>query len=215
MAGFAYQKSKNAKVSICCNKKAHSCISGVKGEKTMPENLTSNSLLENCLERLGEGEKDALSTLYDLTSAAVYGFALSILKRPADAEDVLQETYLNLYRGAKSYQSRGKPMAFILTVAKNLARMKLREAAKLSPLDPEELERQLGSVGSTTSDERLLLRALIEKLGEEERQIVLLHAVAGLKHREIAALMDLALPTVLSKYRRAIKKCNQLMGGGR
>ncbi|MBO1678963.1 RNA polymerase sigma factor [Bittarella massiliensis (ex Durand et al. 2017)] len=187
----------------------------------MPENLTSNSrqgepdtaLLENCLERLGEGEKDALSTLYDLTSAAVYGFALSILKRPADAEDVLQETYLNLYRGAKSYQSRGKPMAFILTVAKNLARMKLREAAKLSPLDPEELERQLGSVGSTTSDERLLLRALIEKLGEEERQIVLLHAVAGLKHREIAALMDLALPTVLSKYRRAIKKCNQLMGG--
>ena len=46
----------------------------------------------------------------------------------------------------------------------------------------------------------------MEKLTDEEREIVMLHAVAGFKHREIAHMMDMALATVLSKYHRAMKK---------
>jgi RNA polymerase sigma-70 factor (ECF subfamily) len=46
----------------------------------------------------------------------------------------------------------------------------------------------------------------MERLSDEERQIIVLHAVAGFKHREIGEMLDLALPTVLSKYHRAIKK---------
>lgn len=52
------------------------------------------------------------------------------------------------------------------------------------------------------------------RLTDEERQIVVLHAVAGFKHREIAQIMDLLLPTVLSKYNRALKKLKEeLMKG--
>ena len=50
-------------------------------------------------------------------------------------------------------------------------------------------------------------------LGEEERRIVLLHAVTGMKHREIAALLELPLPTVLSKYHRALKKMRSFLEG--
>lgn len=52
----------------------------------------------------------------------------------------------------------------------------------------------------------MTLLALLEALGDQERQIVTLHALAGLKHREIAAMLALPLPTVLSKYSRALKK---------
>lgn len=55
----------------------------------------------------------------------------------------------------------------------------------------------------------MTLRALLESLGEEERQIVTLHALTGLKHREVAALLGLPLATVLSKYNRALKKMQQ------
>ena len=57
-----------------------------------------------------------------------------------------------------------------------------------------------------SQEDLLTLRALLDTLSDEEREIVTLHALTGLKHREIAALLELALPTVLSKYNRAIKK---------
>ena len=61
--------------------------------------------------------------------------------------------------------------------------------------------------------ERTLLRHALAALGEEERRIVLLHAVAGMKHREIAALLELPLATVLSKYHRALKKMRIILEG--
>ena len=56
------------------------------------------------------------------------------------------------------------------------------------------------------SEDRLVLRSLLEVLGQEERQVITLHALAGLKHREIARILDLPLATVLSKYSRGMKK---------
>ena len=51
----------------------------------------------------------------------------------------------------------------------------------------------------------------MERLSDEERQIVMLHAVAGFRHRETAALLTLPLPTVLSKYQRALKKLRTIL----
>ena len=60
-----------------------------------------------------------------------------------------------------------------------------------------------------TIEEKAAVKALLEVLSEEERQIVMLHAVAGLKNREIASLLGVSLGTVLSKYHRAIKKISE------
>ena len=60
-------------------------------------------------------------------------------------------------------------------------------------------------------EDRGVLRACLEQLSDQERQIVALHAVAGFKHREIAALLELPLSTVLSKYNRAIKRLKQYL----
>lgn len=61
-------------------------------------------------------------------------------------------------------------------------------------------------------EDRLILRECLEGLGEEERQIVILHAVSGLRHWEIARLLSLKLSTVLSRYHRAIQKIKHKMG---
>ena len=58
-----------------------------------------------------------------------------------------------------------------------------------------------------------VLQEALARLSGEERRIVLLHAVTGLKHREIAQLLELPLSTVLSKYHRGLKKLKSLMKG--
>ena len=55
-------------------------------------------------------------------------------------------------------------------------------------------------------EDRLVLSKMLELLSEEDRQIVVLHAVSGMKHREIAQIMHLPVSTVLSKYRRSLQK---------
>ena len=61
------------------------------------------------------------------------------------------------------------------------------------------------------SQDKLILQSVLNHLSDDERQIVVLYAISGLKHREIATLLDIPLPTVLSKYRRALKKMRKMM----
>lgn len=166
---------------------------------------------DDLILRLATGDRDALAELYEETRTAVYGFSLSILKNTADAEDVLHDTYVNLYTAAASYKSKGNPMAWILTISRNLALMKLRQRKRFADLEPHEWETAAVAVGP--SEDRPLLQAALKHLSEEERQVILLHALSGLKHREIAVLLNLALPTVLSKYHRALKKLRKFMEG--
>ena len=183
---------------------------------TMKNTLKPNhtpAIDEQLLFRIAEGDTGALSALYAETSSAVYGFALSILKDAHSAEDVMQDTYLKIYTAAGSYAAKGKPMAWILTIVKNLSLMKLRQNRKLPdvPLD-ESWDISDPKDRFAESQDKILLQAVLKALTEEERQIVTLYAVSGLKHREIASLLDLPLPTVLSKYRRALNKMRRFMG---
>lgn len=167
--------------------------------------------LEALLARIAQGEKDALGALYERTHAAVYGFAMSLSHCPADAEDVLQETYINVFSAAERYIPKGKPMAWIMTIAKNLARMRLREVKKTNELPDEDWSGNLAANPAVSSDERILLETALKILSDEQKQIVMLHAVAGIKHREIAKLLDIPIATVLSKYSRAVNKLRHAM----
>lgn len=162
--------------------------------------------LDAYLAEIAQKNAAALASLYDRTSASVYGFALSILKNVHDAEDVLHDCYVTIYAAAEGYRSVGKPMAWILTITRNLCRQKLREYQKTAELPPEDWERYLDTRDDVSCDDKLVIAACMSRLSDEERQIVVLHAAAGFKHREIAALTDLPLSTVLSKYNRALKK---------
>ena len=165
-----------------------------------------DDMLETYIAQIADGHKDGLALLYEQTHAAVYGFALSILRNVQDAEDVQHDTYIQIWKTAGSYQPMGKPMAWIYTVTRNLARMRLRQQGRAITVSPEDWHTMFADTPAVDHEDRMILAALLEILTDEERQIVMLHAMTGLKHREIAALMEMKLTTVLSKYNRAIKK---------
>ncbi len=158
---------------------------------------------DTLIRRIADGDMDALRTLYDRTSGGVFGFALSIVRDTHDADDILQETFLKVYASARDYRPQGKPLAWIFTIARHLALDKLRQRGRTQPLDsPYPVQDD----AIAHADDHLLLEALLGTLADEERQILVLHAVGGIKHREIAAVLGLPLGTVLSKYHRAVKR---------
>lgn len=161
--------------------------------------------IDRLIREITERNTEALADLYELTKASVYGFALSILKNTHDAEDVLHDVYIAVYNSAGSYSWMGKPLAWMLTITRNLCLKKIRDSKRSAEM-PEDWERELESIEGLRHEDRLVITECMNRLTDEERQIVMLHAVAGFKHREIGEILNLALPTVLSKYRRALKK---------
>ena len=103
-------------------------------------------------------------------------------------------------------------MAWILTITRNLCLQVLRKDGATTDLPQEEWEAFLGTSDGVSVEERVLLESCLKLLSAEERQVLMLHAVAGYKHREIARQLDMPLATVLSKYHRAVKKLKTHMG---
>lgn len=172
-----------------------------------------NGELEALISGIAAGSREDLAELYRRTRAAVYGLALSYLKNGAEAEDVAQDTFVKVWAAALSYRPQGKPMAWLLTIARNLALGRLRTAARIQDLSEAQWSAFSIESDSLTADDRTVLAAALGRLSDEERHIVVLHAVCGLKHREIAQFLGLALPTVLSKYHRSLKKLKTILEG--
>lgn len=171
----------------------------------------SQQELDRLLSDVAAGNMQAFERLYHLTSASVYAFALSILKNSHDAQDILHDCFLTIHGAAGSYRSSGKPMAWIITVTRNLCLKRLKDRDRTTQLSLEDWRDHLQLCTEMTTDDKVVLSQCMERLSDDERQIVVLHAVAGFKHREIGQMMDLALPTVLSKYHRAIKKLREYL----
>lgn len=175
-----------------------------------PHDTNRDKLIEINIRRIQRGNTDAIADIYDATKSSVYGFILSILKNPDDAEDVLQDTYIKICTSAALYESYGKPMAWILTIARNMALMKIRKQSRQVDI-PDFAWGELTDDKKVSTEDKIVLEAALKRLTTEESSIVMLHAVSGIKHREIADILDMPLATVLSKYNRALKKLRKIL----
>lgn len=171
-----------------------------------PQKKETIEIDETLFKRIGEGEKRAFCELYEQTGNAVFSYALSLLRNREDAEDAMQETFLKIRSAAHLYQPMGKPMAWVLTIARNVCLMKFRQKKHDSSIPLEEVKENLDCSQIQEEEDRLILETAFRILTREECQIIILHAVSGLKHREIGGILHLPLSTVLSKYNRGIKK---------
>ena len=169
--------------------------------------------LQQLLLGIAGGEREALAELYRRTRTAVYGLALSYLKNAHSAQDITQDVYVQVWDCAEQYRPTGSPMGGLLTVCRNLCLMRLRREERGAMLSEEEWDAIPAQESGLDAEERILLQHALAAIGEEERRIVLLHAITGMKHREIAALLELPLATVLSKYHRALKKMRAYLEG--
>lgn len=167
---------------------------------------------DKVIYKIAKYDKDAFEKLYNDTSGAVFGLAMSILANQTDAEDVVQETYISVYNNAAKYKGKGKAMAWIFTIARNHALMKIRDRQKQSHVNLDDVY-DVGKENNIEDDlhKEQLVDVLLTTLKEDERQIVIMHAMSNMKHKDIAKIMNMPLSTVLSKYKRSLKKLRNEM----
>ena len=169
--------------------------------------------LERLLSGIAAGRQEDMSELYSRTRTAVYSLALSYLGNAHDAQDITQDTFVQVWERAGQYRPNGSPMGWLLTVCRNLALMRIRKADRHADLDDSGWDAIPAEEKGLSVEERALLQDALALLDKNERRVVMLHAAAGMKHREIAVLLEMPLATVLSKYHRAIKKLRAFMKG--
>jgi RNA polymerase sigma-70 factor (ECF subfamily) len=177
--------------------------------------------LSQLLARAGLGDRAAFATLYERTSAHLLGVVMRINRDRGQAEDVLQEVFVNVWRAAHSFDAaQSQPLTWLTSIARNRAIDSLRRAQTQPQLkttvssagDDEETD-----VYDTVADDapgplELLnrasdaraLAACMGTLSAQQRQCVALAFFDGLSHAEVAQAMREPLGTVKSWVRRAL-----------
>jgi RNA polymerase sigma-70 factor (ECF subfamily) len=168
---------------------------------------------------VAEGDQQALAALYDATSRTVYGLLLRILADASAAEEVLLDVYSQVWRQARTYtEARGTPLAWLTTIARSRAIDRLRrgrlERQRTEPLDAAT---HGGSVGAKAEDDLrarelgTVVRAALDSLPPEQREVIELAYFGGLSHSEIAAERGLPLGTVKTRTRLGMMRLREML----
>ena len=189
---------------------------------TPQSDWTDRSLeLSRLLGRAGLGDRAAFATLYEQTSSHLLGVVLRIQRDRAQAEDILQEVYVNVWRAAQSFDAaQSQPLTWLSSIARNRAidslrrtqtQPKFRSTISSTTLDEEtDVYDTVASDApgpldllSRASDARAL-SSCMQTLSAQQRQSVALAFFDGLSHAEVAEQMRQPLGTVKSWVRRAL-----------
>lgn len=167
-----------------------------------------NLSLAASIRRVADGDMAALEDIFLTTKDSIYASALVLLGSKQGAEDAVQETMVEVARCAGQFRG-DNAKAWVLRIAHNEAVSFLRKRGRETPLD-ESLEDVLGDSGMAAADGQLGAAELLDSLPQNCREIVVLHVVAGLRHREIAKLLHLPLGTVCWRYSESMKILKQI-----
>jgi RNA polymerase sigma-70 factor (ECF subfamily) len=164
----------------------------------------------DCLRRIRAGDETALTELYDRYIGLVFPVAMRILGNQAEAEDVMQDVWLQVWRNAASYESsRGAVGAWLLTITRSRALDAVRSRSARSRREEQVRAEAPAAVVSSNSAEssssREAVRHAFEKLEPHHRTVLELAYWHGLSHAEIATRMQTPLGTVKSWTRQALR----------
>lgn len=160
------------------------------------------------LIRLHHGDQSALGELYAGLSGNVYTLAFQLLSSHEEAEEVLQDTFLKIFRNARSFDAeRGSARAFVYTVARNACLSRLRAKRARPQRDAEwdlhDPERQPAAPHADPALSAQTEQALAQ-LEPLDRDLVRAAFYGGYSHGELAERFELPLGTVKSRVRRAL-----------
>jgi RNA polymerase sigma factor (sigma-70 family) len=169
---------------------------------------------EALLAGFATGDPDTAAAFVRRFQGRVYGLALTIVRQPAIAEEVAQETFVRIFRHAANYDARkGRVSTWLLSIARNLA-IDVTRMKRLEPVDPDVIAAELSLSSQAHGvdeldlqpDERDQLRSAISELPDDQRRALVLAAYTGRTAREISDLEHVPLGTVKTRIRSAMLK---------
>ena len=177
----------------------------------MFDRYADNAACDKAIRSIREGEPGALAVLYDKLHRSVFALAVSICGNRYDAEDVLQDTLCEIVKSAPAYHG-GNARAWVLAITRNLALRTLQK--RRESVDVDNLADTLRYATSKDSLETSeILADALARLTDSERETVVLKAVDGLTHREIASLTGCSVDAAKRTYYRGIQKLKRYMKG--
>ena len=172
----------------------------------------------NLIQRVAKQDREAFSQLYDQSAALVFSIAMRMLKVRSDAEDLLQEVFVQVWRQAENYsEDRGSPEAWMINIARSRAidrirSIRRRERSFLLTDDPASV-RSSENVESTVaqSETKLTMNSALAKLPETQRKVLELAYFDGLTQTEIAERLAEPLGTVKTRIRSGIQRLREML----
>jgi RNA polymerase sigma-70 factor (ECF subfamily) len=173
--------------------------------------IMSPTQLNRLVKRLQSGDMDVFDSIYHETKKPVYHTILAILKDRSLSEDIMQDTYLKALAKIHSFTPRYSFTSWIVTIARNLALNEYKRRQREVQIDVTENENLFGTT-EENAETQLIVEEMLNSVSEEEREVIILHVVADLKHREIAEILGKPLGTITWMYNNAINKIKQEFG---
>lgn len=175
---------------------------------------TLEAQLAAALARCAAGERSALRVIYDIEAPRMVGVARRILRRQDLAEEAVQDTFMRVWRAARTYDpARGGARTWLYAILRNSAIGVLRDESRFTA-DPDSDEAPDPATESALArlPESSALRRCLERLDAKRRAVVVLAYVHGLSHGEMAGRLNVPLGTVKSWVRRGLISLQECMG---
>lgn len=174
------------------------------------------------IARVARRERAAFEALYARYCNILYATALKFLKEDADAQDVVQDVFIQIWDKAKLYDpAKGKPLTWALTMTRNRSidriraiqrRTRLRDDFQAETVVDESAGVREALSEVDASEKGQILRAAVAKLSTQQREVVELAYFGGLTQSEIADRLGEPLGTIKARARRGLMKLKELVG---
>jgi RNA polymerase sigma-70 factor, ECF subfamily len=183
--------------------------------------LSAQSLSEGVylIQQVANQDREAFGQLYDRFSTLVFTLAMRMLRARSDAEDLLQEVFVQVWRQAQNYSTeRGSPEAWIVNIARSRAIDKIRSIRRMEKSfvlteDPARAESTDNVESSAAESEvRMAINSALANLPEAQRKVLELAYFAGLTQTEIATRLAEPLGTVKTRMRSGIQRLREMLG---
>ena len=181
-----------------------------------PEQAQENDI--ELLQAIVARDEAALAELYDRYRVILFGLLMRILNNREEAEDVLQEVFLQVWRRAADFdENRGRPFTWLVTLARSRGIDRLRNlaarerVAQAGAREPSE-EVSDAVADAFRSEQRGLVTSALSQLPEEQKRALMLAYFDGLTQSEIATKLEAPLGTVKTRMRAGLIKLRELLG---
>ncbi len=167
------------------------------------------------LRRVQAGDKEALTELWNKITPKLYGYLMNTLREQSLAEDILQETWLKAIRALPGFSPRGAGFsAWLFAIARNECNRYWRDNhAKIISLDDEK-ENVNVEDKSVSGDDKILLQSVVQKLPEDDQEILRLRYVAVLSFKEIAKILEISAVVARVRVHRALARAGAMAALG-